>query len=237
MNKLMGLLPEAVIDRVRVVGQTCVPSLRQSVLTSTVGFTIASLAVYGSWALHERALYGRIGEGGAYAVWAVMFIALAGGLLNPVIIGPRTLGRFYALFAMAFTAYAVLWSASWFLLRGKTGEWVGAATGCAAMALVLARGFGLQRGLWKVIVVLFALHTAGYFAGGWLYGYISGADETHWLNQFTDRPTRRWMSKLAWGFAHGIGLGAGLGLTLHAAQAGIRERIAGLREQRPDDAR
>lgn len=233
MNKLIGLHPDAVIARVKAAGQTRVPSLRQTVITSTVGFTIASLAVYGSWALHGRGLYGRIGEGGAYAVWAVMFIALAGGLLNPVVIGPRSLGRFYALFAAAFTAYAVLWSASWFVLRGKTGEWVGAATGCAAMALVLARGFGLRRGLWQVIAILFVLHTAGYFAGGWLYGVISGADETHWLNQFTDRPTRRWLSKLAWGFAHGIGLGAGLGFTLHAAQAGIRESIASLAPSRP----
>lgn len=223
---LFGLHPEAVQSRIPR-GRTAekLPSLGRSLVMGTLGFTLASLVVYGSWALHGRAMYRSFGEGGAYAVWAVVFIALAGALLNPLVIGPGSLGRFYALFATAFTAYAVLWSVSWFLIRGRAGEWAGSLTGSAALALLLCAGFGTRDGRWKVVLVLFLLHSAGYFAGGFLHEWIRGVGPDHWLHQAFDRSTRSWMAKLSWGFAHGAGLGAGLGYTLHHCQSGIRRAL------------
>lgn len=220
---LFGLQPDAVQSRIER-GQAVVklPSLGRSLVMGTLGFTLASLVVYGSWALHGRAMYQSFGEGGAYAIWAVVFIALAGGLLNPLVIGPGSLGRFYALFATAFTAYAVLWSASWFLVRGRAGEWAGSLIGSAALALLLCAGFGTGRGRWKTVLVLFLLHSAGYFTGSFLHDIIRGAGPDHWLHQAFDRSTRSWMAKLSWGLAYGAGLGAGLGYALHQGQSGIR---------------
>jgi hypothetical protein len=222
---IFGLQPDAVMARVRASGRARVPSLAQTIVTSTVGFTVASLVVYGSWALHGRALYRHLSEPGAYAVWAAVFILLAGGLLNPTVIGPKSLGRFYALFGVGFAAYAVLWSASWFGLGGKLGEWMGSFVGTTALALVLAGGFGLKSGIWRIIAGLFVLHSAGYFAGSALYDFFRGANEQHWLNEYMSRPTRRWVAMLSWGFAHGIGLGAGLGYALFTCQSGIRELL------------
>jgi hypothetical protein len=223
---LFGFHPDAVMARAQADARPVrIPSFKQSLLTSTAGFTLASLAVYSSWAFQCRMLYTRLGEGGAYAVWAAMFILLAGGLLNPVVIGPRSLRRFYALFAVAFTAYAFCWSASYFILRGRAGEWAGSLLGTAALGFVLARGFGFRGKLWKVLVALFVLHSAGYFLGSALHDFFRGADEQHWLNQFMDRPTRRLVSMLSWGFAHGLGLGAGLGFALHECQSGIRDLL------------
>lgn len=231
--RIFDLQPDAVMARVRTSGQARIPTLAQSMVTATAGFTVASLVVYGSWALHGRALYNRLGEPGAYAVWAVTFVAIAGGLLNPAVIGPRSLQRFYALFAAAFMAYAILWSASWFGLRGRLGEWTGSLAGTAALAWILSRGFGAKEGLWRVISLLFLLHSAGYFAGSALYDFFRNANEQHWLNDYLARSTRRWVAMLAWGFAHGIGLGAGLGYTLYACQSEIRKLIGAARINPP----
>ncbi len=223
---LFGLDPQSVLSRAGNDTPTIsVPTLGRSILLGTVGFTIASLVVYGSWALHGRMMYRALGEGGAYAVWAAVFIALAGGLLNPIVIGSRTLARFYALFAAAFTAYAILWSASGFVVRGRAGEWVGSFTGSAALALVLAAGFGLRTGRWKVVLVLFVLHSLGYFLGSVLYDFFGRLSPDHWLSDYLDRATRSWVSKLAWGFAHGAGLCSGLGYALYECQTGIRAAI------------
>lgn len=194
-------------------------------VTATAGFTLASLVVYGSWALHGNALYRYLTQPGAYAVWAAMFILFAGGLLNPTVIGPKSLGRFYALFGIAFAAYATVWSVSWFGLGGKAGEWIGSLAGTCSLAFVLARGFGLKSGLWQIALGLFVLHSVGYFAGSFLYSFFRNADELHWLNEYMSRPTRRWVAMLSWGLAHGIGFGAGLGYALFACQSGIRELI------------
>ena len=225
---LFGLHPATVLSRIQASGQTPrIPSFIRSLLVATAGFTLASLVVYGSWALHGRALHGRLGEGGAYAVWAVTFISLAGATLNPVVIGPASLRRFYALFAAAFTAYALCWSVSWFVVRGRAGEWVGSLAGTAALGMILCAGFGLKEGRWKVVAALFVFHSAGYFLGSFLFDFFRGAEEGRWVNQLLDKPTRSWVAKLSWGFAHGVGLGAGLGYALHTGQKGIRDLIGG----------
>ena len=158
-------------------------------------------------------------------MWAAVFILLAGATLNPIVIGPGSLRRFYALFATAFTAYALCWSASWFLARGRAGEWLGSFAGTAALGAILCAGFGLKEGRWRVIVVLFVLHSAGYFLGSILFDFFRGVNEHHWLHQYLDRSTRSWVAKLSWGFAHGIGLGAGLGYALYICQSDLRDQI------------
>lgn len=223
---LFGLDPESVVSRIEASGRPArVPSLRGSLVTGTLGFTVASLVVYGSWALNGRDLYRALGEAGAYAVWAVLFIALAGGLLNPLVIGPRSLFRFYALFAAAFMSYAVLWSVSWFVARGRVGEWLGSLLGSAALALVLSTGFGLTKDRWRLIFIVFATHSAGYFLGSWLYDVLAKAGPEHWLVGSLDRSTRSWVSKLSWGLAHGLGLGGGIAYAIFAVQRTVRERL------------
>jgi hypothetical protein len=51
-------------------------SLARSILIGTVGFTVASLIVYGFWAGAGRFMYRTFGEAGFYAVCAVLFVVL-----------------------------------------------------------------------------------------------------------------------------------------------------------------
>ena len=160
-----------------------------------------------------------------YAVCAFVFIGLSGLLLHSLIIGPGgrgSLKRFYALFGVAFTVYAVAWIAAWMLLRGHTGGVVGLFAGTTAMGCVLAHAFAARGmiAIIKIIVALFVLNALGYFGGGWIEGSVSHLNALSFLG--TARMT---LAQLLWGVFYGIGFGAGLGYAFHTCQARIRDLL------------
>src|SRR5690348_6542500 len=133
-----------------------------------VGFAIVSLAAFFVWVAGDQWLQQRFGEPGLYAACALVFVCLSGPLLHPLVPAPGSVARFYSAFIPAFVAYAVVWSASWFLLRFGPGEWLGSFLGTAAFAGVIGWRLQCLRSFGKVMLVLFALHSAGYFVGGQL---------------------------------------------------------------------
>ncbi len=210
---LFGLAPESVTARLRSVGGDWrALNLEQSILYGAIGFCLASLLVFATVAFGERWMYRNLGLTGAYVCWTLLFILAGGGVLSRLVIGPGRLARFYALFSVAFLAYAVGWIAAYFTMQNKTGEWLGSLAGAALMGLILAWAFGALRFSLKVITVLFVANSVGYFLGDFLNNTLRGK-----------------MGMLAWGIAFGLGLGAGLGAALYFAQAPVRVRIESFR--------
>lgn len=177
-----------------------VPSLGRSLLTGAIGFALASLTVFATVAFAERPMYARLGLAGAYVVWTALFILLGGAALRPLVVRQHA-GRFFALFALAFLAYATGWVGAYFILRGAVGEWVGSLAGSVLMALVFATGFGVPRATPRLSAVLFAANTVGYFVGSALNNAIGAR-----------------AGMLLWGGVYGLCLGAGLGAALFLAQ-------------------
>lgn len=176
---------------------------RQAIGRGAFGFTAASLVVFGSWAFAGRWMYSSLGELGAYAVWALMFVVLAGVALSRLIPGRVSSARSCAVFAVAFLLYAAGWTVAWFLWRDKFGEWMGSLAGTLLMTGALLAGFSSWRVAVSVAVTLFVAHSLGYFAGAVLYETIGG------------RP-----GMLLWGLAYGLGFGAGIGRALFLCQRG-----------------
>lgn len=206
---VFGLAPDQVIARIKQAGQRgSLPSLKQSVLMGSLGFTGASLGVFATVAFAERWMYRNLGLTGAYLVWTLLFIGLSAGLLSPLVIGPGRLRRFFLLFAAAFLLYAVGWVGAYFTLRGTAGEWVGSLAGSLLMALVIAAGFGALSAFPRLFAVLFVANSVGYFLGSWLDATVRGK-----------------AGMMLWGLAYGLGLGAGLGWSLYLAQAPLRARL------------
>jgi hypothetical protein len=143
-----------------------------------------------------------IGELGLYAVCAVVFLLLGSFLLRPLTRFP--LGKFATIFTTAFVAYAVAWCVGYFVVKGRPGEWAASLAGSVAFCLVLAAWFRAWRALPVSAVVLFITHSAGYFMGSWShYSLLSGHGA---------------VARLAWGFFHGVGMGAGLGFSFYRMQ-------------------
>jgi hypothetical protein len=206
---LFGLTPDQVIARIKQAGQNSpIPSLKQSLLTGSFGFTGASLIVFATVAFAERWMYRNLGLSGAYLAWTLLFIGLGAGLLSPLVIGPGRLRRFFPLFAVAFLLYAVGWVGAYFSLRGTTGEWVGSLLGSLLMALVIAAGFGALYTFPRLFLVLLLANSAGYFLGAWLDSTVRGK-----------------AGMVLWGLTYGLGLGAGLGWSLYLAQTPLRARL------------
>ena len=185
-------------------------TMGRSVGIGTTGFTLASLAAYSVWAFGGRSLYRSIGEGGLYAVCAVVFILLGSILLRPLT--RITLARFSAIFTTAFLAYAIAWCAAWFGAKGRPGEWLGSLAGSIAFCFVLAAWFKSWRAFLISSLVLFVAHSIGYFAGSWSY--------------YTFRREHAAVAKLAWGFLHGLGMGAGLGFAFYQVQRVARNEAS-----------
>ena len=189
--------------------------LARSVRVGTFGFGAASLLVFGSWAWMGRWLFRSLGEAGTYAVWAVVFIGVAGAGLRRLLEVPVSMARFLVFFLVAFGTYALVWSASWFALRTQLGEWLASLLGTMSFCAVLCWAFGAWRVFVRVGLVVFALHSAGYFAGGWLHAWVLGGTfPAEWLG----KAARADVSKLLWGAVYGCGFGAGLGYAFHACQ-------------------
>jgi hypothetical protein len=224
---LFGLKPNEVLARIEAAGgKAGVPTLAQSLIHGTLGFTLVSLAAYAPWAFGGRWFYRTMGEAGLYAVCAAVFIGLSGVILHRLVIGPGTLGRFYGVFTVAFLAYAIAWCAAWFGLRGKAGEWIGSLAGTLAFAAVLSVAFGAGRLFVRVAAVVFILHSIGYFAGGWAYSQIGAEAELKLLGITFSKAGQAAFARMSWGLGYGLGFGAAIGYAFHACQAAVRRFAA-----------
>ena len=150
-----------------------------------------------------------------YVAIAAVFLGLSGFVLGPLAGG---VGRFYKAFLPAFFVYSVVWTAAWFALPDKRGEWIGAAAGCLVFAWIAMKMLGSARGWLIAALALFVLHTAGYFAGDWsMYDVfvpqakVAGKGSTDFQHYMT-------LAKLSWGLFYGLGFGAGIGWVFHKAR-------------------
>ncbi len=159
---------------------------------------------------------------GFYAPCAVVFFALSGAVPHRLIIGPGSLWRFYALFAVAFTVYSVGWMIGWMTLRGNIGSLAGLLLGTVGMGWVLVRAFDSHSELLKVIAALFVLNSLGYFVGGWIEGYVAAMSGVRLLGFAVTKQNRVRAAMLLWGMCYGLGLGAGLGLAFYCCQSKAR---------------
>jgi len=210
---MFGLTSDRVMARLQQNdGRSSPPSLGRSLLIGSFGFCFASLCVFATVAFAERWMYRSLGLSGAYAVWTILFIFLGGALLSPLVIGPGRLWRFQLVFGTAFLIYAVGWVASYFTLRGVTGEWVGSLLGSILMALVIAQAFGVMKTFFAQAAALFIVNSAGYFLGDLLNNSIRGK-----------------IGMLLWGLLYGLFLGAGLGLSIFLAQTPLRKHLNNLK--------
>ncbi len=206
---MLGLDPESVLNRVKQAGaQVRLPTLRQSVLVGTLGFTSVSVLMYGLWAVAGGWLQQTLGELLFYAVLAVGFMAGGGAVFKPILIGAN-LGRFYVLFVGSFLLYAVIWTVCWFQMRAA-GEWLATVLGPAAMAALFAWAFGAGNQALRCAAVLILGHTIGYFLGSWLFAW---------------EPLRNRLGMVLWGVTYGAGFGAGISYVLHVCQTVTRERL------------
>jgi len=184
--------------------------LLRSTLHGCLGFGVVSVAAYSIWAFMPRLAGSEIGM---YTLIALVYLGGAGLARCGLLQGENRLGRFYRMFLLAFFGYALLWSLAWFLIKDPPGlrlrEWVGAAAGTLFFSFMCWRSLKKPSGFWIAALVLFALHTAGYFIGGkWMYG-ILGSGIEGWT-----KPQVAIAAKLGWGLFHGLGFGAGIGFAL-----------------------
>jgi hypothetical protein len=218
--------PESVVERSRASGQPGeIPSLGTSLQRGILGFAVLSIAGFAPWAGMGRWFYRHVGEGGLYAICALVFLGLSGPLLHRLILGPGSLPRFYKVFCLAFSAYSVLWICGWMTERGHAGGLVGLLAGTTAMGWILARAFDAREATFKIIAALFVLNSIGYFGGGLVEGAVSGRKGVQMFGSVLAKPAVILLAKLLWGVCYGIGLGAGLGLAFHLCQTRTRAAL------------
>ena len=206
---LFGLDPETVLARARAASvQPQIPTLSRSLLFGAIGFGGVSTLVFATVAFGERWLYRRLGIGGTYALWTLIFLLGAGGVLSRLVIGPARTLRFTLLFGCAFLLYAATWMLAYFVLKNQASEWLGSLAGSLLMALIFRGAFSAGDAAGKIIGVLCAGNLAGYFLGRLAWTAAGGKT-----------------GMIAWGVIYGIGFGLGLGFTLHACQKKVRDAL------------
>ena len=215
--KFLGLTADCVLARMKENATTSVPvrSWIGSVLAGAFGFGAVSVLVFACWAYAGRWFFGHLGEAGTYLAWAFLFMGGAGGLLGRLVIGPGGGRRFCGGFALAFLAYSVVWMVAWFAFPNRLGEVLGALAGTAVFGLLLCAMFRDWSQWANVLAGLATGNVAGYFLGEALHAQYGGS-----------------LGKLLWGLSYGLGFGAGIGHALHAAQAGLRQRLSDATESR-----
>ncbi len=182
----------------------------RAVLRGSIGFGLVSLGGFAVWAFGGRWFSARLGEGGMFAVCAIVFLGLSGLFLHSLVQGSGTLRRFYKAFIPAFIAYAIVWSVAWFGLGFGAGEWIGSLLGTIVFAALVARSLGSYGSFIVVCLVLFVTHSIGYFLGGELY-YWSHRPAAADLLGSLSRWQRTVGGRMAWGLLYGLGFGAGMG--------------------------
>lgn len=173
-------------------------------------FALVSVAAFSVWAFAGGWLTQQAGEGGLYAACALAFVVLAGLLLAPLVQGPLRVRRCYLMFVPAFVAYALTWSACWFVWPSRVGEWSGAAGGSVLFVSITAWRLGCPWVHWRrevplAIVVFFVAHLLGYLAGGWAMDVLAQTGQVR-------------AGMLAWGLCYGLGFGAGIGWVFERLQ-------------------
>lgn len=182
-------------------------------LRGALGFAGVSVAGFAVWAFAGKWIYAHVGEIGLYLICAIVFLAFSGLGLHPLARGPGSLVRFYKIFLPAFGVYAVVWTAAWIVLGFGWGEWLGSLAGSVVLALMIARGFGNFHPVIKVSIVMFVLHSAGYFGGGRLLQWLGSLEHGNFFGGNTATAV-----KLCWGLCYGLGVGAGLGYAFFTFQ-------------------
>ena len=188
-----------------------------AMLRGSIGFGLVSLLAFSVWAFGGRWLQAHSGEAGLYAVCVLVFVGFSGVLLRPLVRGPQSFLRFYAIFIPAFLAYGLVWCLAWFGLGFGIGEWLGSFLGSVAFVGVLSWRMRSTPGFIGASLVVFALNSAGYFLGGKLMHAILGPDASGWLRGLP-KPGLLVAAKLAWGLLYGLGFGAGIGYAFHVVQ-------------------
>ena len=221
--------PESTVTRLKETGAAprLLP-LNTSLLVGALGFGGVSTLVFLVWAMAGGALGHSLGEGGFYAVCALLFVALSGWVLEGLLVERGRLAAFYGLFTGAFGLNAIGWGAAWVTLvrpLSATGAgWVGALAGTALMAGVFCWAFGAGGRFFAVFTVLFACNASGYFLGDYFYAFLKTPRALELIGE-VDPATLATLRKLLWGVAYGLGFGAGIGFALHQCQEDIRARL------------
>src|SRR5262245_27196690 len=174
----------------------------------TLGFGAVSVAAFSVWAFGAPWIRPRFAEAGLYTAVALAFLVLSGVALKPLAGG---WARFARMFVPAFAAYAVVWSAIWFALQNRVGELLASLAGTAAFALLACLLTEKPKEFFKVAAVLFVTHSAGYFLGGFWYGWCKEPKAIELMGDLS-----RNAGRLGWGLFYGLGFGAGLGCLFHA---------------------
>ena len=181
-----------------------------AMVRGSIGFGIVGLAAFSVWAFGGKWFQNHFGQAGLYTACALVFLALSGLLLHPLVPGPGSFARFYMIFIPAFLVYAIVWCAAWFVLRFGLGEWFGSLAGTAGFVAVVGWRAGKVRGLLQTILVVFGFHSAGYFSGGQLMYWLLGPGGAAMFSGLS-KPGLLVVAKLAWGLLYGLGFGAGIG--------------------------
>ena len=191
------------------------PNRLEFVCRGAISFTIVSLAGFAIWAFAGGWFYRNVGEAGLYAVSALVFIGVAGLVMPPLMVGTNRVRRFYSVFGPAFLLYAFVWSLCWFVFKGRMGEWMGSFFGSVAFALASARLLRSRHQLVLAALVLFILHSAGYFLGS--LAFMSQRNSPGWMQELS-RSQLALVAKMLWGLLYGAGFGAGIGFVFYSFQ-------------------
>lgn len=202
--RVFGLQPDQVLARAPAGEVPAPASPGFAIIYGAASFGLVSVLAYSIWA------YRLIGGTAAmYAAVAAIYLGLTGLALSRLVVGRGTSRRFAVLFAVAFLAYAVVWCAFWFGLKGKHhADLWGSAVGLAAMTSLVQGAFGKRGDFLLLFAVLFGFHTLGYYAGEALHAAVHGAT-----------------GRLLWGASHGLGFGAGAGFLVYRCQEPLKLRL------------